>query len=766
MEYQKESKNARRNGKHRKMSNQKSAKSTPRIYKPKRALPQSLKSYNKIIKTVKGLFPQSYRGNQILASEIYRSGVDPNSIKDTITAGSTIFEREGEERMKELSGLIKDHRKKTNRVVKRAINPTKYVVNRPTKPTKPIIQESALKGHLKSYIIKGIDGMDYLTFLNHNQKEVKNIVNKHEKPIKMRMTLSPKLSRGKGKEVVYCYPHFNTKYNIITESTNFDELYKICKEKIIEDVETFNNKGSGWIFEKIIDFRVHIDKFNPLSAKSYIQLPDKIRKKEAIINVQNKDNQCFKWSVLSCLFPVDKNSTRVSKKMKLDSEKLCWDQLEFPVQVDKIHIFEKNNLKYAVNVYSYDKEVKPIRISDNDNREKTINLLLISNDETNHYCWIKSMSRLLNSQTNKNGHTWYYCERCLSSFKTEKSLDKHSGYCKDHEAVRSIMPKKGTILKFKNHKHSMRVPFVIYADFECLTEPISSCQPDEMKSYTQRYQKHNPSGFSFMIKCYDDELMEPEIHEYTAETEDDDVAQKFVSSLEKSVRKLHQKFKYSKKVIMTEEDNTVYEKATQCHICDEVLNGDKVLDHDHLTGKYRGAAHNRCNLSYKIPKFIPTIMHNLSGYDAHLFIKQLGVSEGKIDCIPNNEEKYISFKKEIKVDEFVNKKGKTININKELRFIDSFKFMTSSLDQLVGNLEKDQFKNLGDHFEGEQLELMQRKGVYSYDYVNSLERLNETSLPLKEEFYNKLNNTDISDEDYQYPGIMCWPSQMIKNCGI
>ena len=94
--------------------------------------------------------------------------------------------------------------------------------------------------------------------------------------------------------------------------------------------------------------------------------------------------------------------------------KLNWQGLEFPVQVDKIGIFEKNNPKYAVNVYSYDKNINPIRISDNNTREQTINLLLISNDETNHYCWIKSMSRLVNSQINKNGHTRYHCERCLS----------------------------------------------------------------------------------------------------------------------------------------------------------------------------------------------------------------------------------------------------------------------------------------------------------------------------------------------------------------
>ena len=554
--------------------------------------------------------------------------------------------------MNELSRLIKNHGRKTIRA---------------TKSAKPDILETALNGHLKSYIIKGVDGMDYLTFINNNKKEVKNLLNEQEKPIKMRMILTSMFKKGRGEDIVFTYSYFHSKYVInITESTNMNEIYDICKERIIENVDTFQNRGSGWIFEKIIDLRVHIDKYKPISAKSYIQLPDKIIKKEAIINIKNEDNQCFKWSVLSCLFPVNKNSTRVSKKMKLNAASLNWNGLEFPVQVDKIVIFERNNPKYAVNVYSYDKEVYPIRISENNGREKTIDLLLISNDETNHYCWIKSMSRLINSQKYKHRRKRFYCERCLLSFKTQKSLDTHTEYCKDHSAIKITLPKKGTMLKFKNWNHSMRVPFVIYADFECLTEPISSCQRDDTKSFTHQYQKHRPSGFSYMIKCYDDSLFKPQLIEYTAESEDDDVSQKFVNSLEESVRKLHKLSRFVKKITFNKKNKADYKKAANCHICDGVLNGDKVLDHDHLTGKYRGAAHNNCNLNYTIPKHIPVIFHNLSGYDAHLFIKNLGVSEGLISVIPNNEEKYISFTKTVKVDEYINKKGKRLISTKKL----------------------------------------------------------------------------------------------------
>ena len=183
--------------------------------------------------------------------------------------------------------------------------------------------------------------------------------------------------------------------------------------------------------------------------------------------------------------------------------------------------------------------------------------------------------------------------------------------------------------------------------------------------------------------------------------------------------------------------------------CQDELGKDKVLDHCHLTGKYRGAAHNECNLQYKIPKFFPVIFHNLSGYDSHLFIKNIGTSEGKINCIPNNEEKYISFSKQIVVDTFTTKEGKKVDVKRDIRFIDSFRFMATSLDSLVSNLQKEFFLNLSRYYQGEQLQLLLRK-VYSHDWCDSIGKLTSTKLPPKEAFYSKPNDTNITEEDYQH----------------
>ena len=152
------------------------------------------------------------------------------------------------------------------------------------------------------------------------------------------------------------------------------------------------------------------------------------------------------------------------------------------------------------------------------------------------------------------------------------------------------------------------------------------------------------------------------------------------------------------------------------------------------------------------------VFHNLSGYDSHLFIKNLGFSEGNIDCIPNNEEKYISFSKKIWVKSYTkkvkNEEGepaeKEIKVYHTIRFIDSFKFMSTSLEKLVNNLPKDDFINLSLYCSVDKFNLLTSKGVYPYEYMDSLEKLKETKLPPKEAFYSRLNDGGISNEDYTH----------------
>ena len=289
---------------------------------------------------------------------------------------------------------------------------------------------------------------------------------------------------------------------------------------------------------------------------------------------------------------------------------------------------------------------------------------------------------------------------------------------------------------------------------ESLIKPIQSCEPNPQSSYTKKYQKHEPISYSYYIKCFDDNVFSQEPKTYTGL----DPMQKFVESLEKDVKEIANIPKVD--MIFGKEEAERFNEETKCWICKGEFDNTpdkngykkykKVRDHCHFTGRYRGAAHNKCNLEYKKPKFIPVVFHNLSGYDSHLFIKNLGFTAGNIDCIPNNEERYISFTKNIEVGSYLNSEGETKPKYHKIRFIDSFKFMAASLDSLVNNLPEDAFNNLKKIYTGDKLSLVKRNGVYPYEYMDTLERLKETKLPPKEAFYSKLNNEDISDEDYAH----------------
>src|SRR6218665_1817099 len=154
---------------------------------------------------------------------------------------------------------------------------------------------------------------------------------------------------------------------------------------------------------------------------------------------------------------------------------------------------------------------------------------------------------------------------------------------------------------------------IFYADFESFIKPIDTCQPDPRVSYSYAHQKHTPGSFCYYAKCFDDSLYQQDPVTYTANSEDDDVARVFVDSLEETIKQIYNQFKFPKKMIFNSNDRKNFKSATSCHICGKSLGKDRVRDHCHLSGKFKGAAHNECNLNYKIPKFIPVVFHNVSG---------------------------------------------------------------------------------------------------------------------------------------------------------
>ena len=540
-------------------------------------------------------------------------------------------------------------------------------------------------------------------------------------------------------ETVIKPANFHSDNHINLEGTDEDDIYIIMTERILEKMATFQSMGSGWRLYSIIKLELHTTRYNPLRGETWIPLLKELANKKAIINMQNKDNKCFLWCVLRALNPKDNHPERVDKELKEKENTLNMDGIEYPVSLKDIDKFENQNPTISITVFGYkEKGVHPLRNSDNMDREHKIRLMLIEKHGVQHYCLVKDVSRLLSSQISKHNGKKYFCDRCLNPFWCEQSLNKHLEYCSNYEAVKIEMPKKGDILKFKNYYKGEKVPFMIYADTESLIKSLQTCEPSPQCSYTKKYQKHEPISFSYYIKCFDDNVFKPRLRSYTGE----DAMQKFVEWLEEDIKIIANIPEVD--MIFGKKEAERFNKETKCWICKGELNNDKVRDHCHFTGRYRRAAHNSCNLKYRKLNFTPVVFHNLSGYDSHLFIKNLGFTAGNIDCIPNNEERYISFTKNIEVGSYMNSEGEAKPKCHKIRFIDSFKFMAASLDSLVNNLPEDAFNNLKRYYTGDKLSLVMS---YPYEYMDTLERLKETKLPPKEAFYSKLNNEDISDED-------------------
>ena len=226
------------------------------------------------------------------------------------------------------------------------------------------------------------------------------------------------------------------------------------------------------------------------------------------------------------------------------------------------------------------------------------------------------------------------------------------------------------------------------------------------------------------------------------------------------------KKEFNKPLIMTKEDKEDFQKAEKCYICGKNYTDKdiRVRDHCHITGRYRGSAHQDCNLKLRIdPKGIkiPVVFHNLRSYDSHMIMQEIGEivkkytfknhkgedAQMKINCIPNNMEKYMAFM-----------------LGNHLNFIDSFQFMSSSLEKLVNNLHRDSLKYTSEEFKDNKLDLMVRKGVYPYDFMDSFEKFNEKALPTKEDFYSLLNDEHISNEDYQQAQTV-WKTFNLKTMG-
>jgi len=183
-------------------------------------------------------------------------------------------------------------------------------------------KEKAMRGYLTSYKITNKEKIGPKVFFNKWKIQMLNLLKAREKPIKARFILEVEFYKKINKEIITTFAYFHTFNEIITESTDLKEVYNKKVKLILEKIYVFVDAGSGWIFERIISLDIHIDKYKPLNGRSFIPLPKELANKKAIINVKNKDNECFKWAITSALYPQEEHSNRLTKVLRTNSEKL------------------------------------------------------------------------------------------------------------------------------------------------------------------------------------------------------------------------------------------------------------------------------------------------------------------------------------------------------------------------------------------------------------------------------------------------------------
>ena len=335
------------------------------------------------------------------------------------------------------------------------------------------------------------------------------------KSVKIQFSLLVKFHMTREGKVEEMEHYFNRMQPIIVNEHNMDTLNPLLNQFIHEvkgEIEAWSERGSGWIMDKILKAFINVAQYQPMRGGSYMVLPTKLKNKRAILNIQNRDNQCLRWAIRAALFPapIGRNPIRTSSYPTEDG--LDFAGIDFPTPVSQIDRLERQNMNLAINVFGWENNRAIVhRISERGGEIPRINLMLIKQGENTHYSYVKRLSALLYDQ-NRHNESKHFCERCLHGYSRRELLERHKPECKGllKSPTRTEMPKEGeNKMAFQNFYKQMKAPYVVYADFECIVKKIHTCEPDNKKSFTVKTEKHEPCGFSYVVVRSDGQTQGP-----------------------------------------------------------------------------------------------------------------------------------------------------------------------------------------------------------------------------------------------------------------
>ena len=501
--------------------------------------------------------------------------------------------------------------------------------------------------------------------------------------------------------------------NCFTLKNKFKNQHEEVNEdnELSHQIDEFEQGESGYIFDSIKKLTVKMFKYHDIRASSCCKFSKSFCNSKSIVEIQNNDNYCFLWSILAHKYKVDNHQERVSHYENHFHE-LDQGDIQFPMKIKDIPTFERlNNLN--INVFELsanDKTLSPKYVNKNYFDEQ-IDLLLYEN----HYCLITSLYNFCRN----NEHYKHLCRRCQNTYGDQTKLEEHMLGCIEQKVCNISYMHPNQKIKFNDWCMKIDPPMWIAADFECMNIPINNNKNDNVNindydnnGVTDKLFVNKPVAIGYNIVKnpeYDNLNLEKDGYiKYFAE----DCVEWFVNEMLEIESYMKNFFKIELEIDLDTIPETF--NLTTCWLCKkEFRPKDKkenpiVKDHCHLTGRFRGLAHNSCNLNTRKAhtSFVPKLFHNFSGYDCHLIFEKLiimatekNIKINENDIIATSSENYISVK---------------IGC---LKFLDSYRFSDASLDKLSLTLTSYPSPDAN----GMEDDLVKRKLAYPYEKGETIE---------------------------------------------
>ena len=535
---------------------------------------------------------------------------------------------------------------------------------------------------------------------------------------------------------------FRSKQSFLSVISNDQEIQQVLDTVRNQAEELFDGycdmEGSGWTLSHISELYLDIAECRSLSG-GHQSTPFK---SEYVWDGPSNECECF-YNAVARHFHVKglTSDTEISAFVRSNFPESLTGQ---PVTTQAICKFEK---KYdlQVNVILFQSgEMYPIRISKRSEKNDPINLLMIPSRSSYalapfHYIYILDLNSLISelvynlrkkSIDGKKNSKIFVCISCLNFFSRKEALKAHEPKCIQREAQSIQMPEKNSSIQFSKVVATQKIPIIGAFDFETKMIPgIGSTR------HSKNINSHRAVSYSIVLINLKNEV----VYEKT-ELSEEDCLEKFIASLNEISKMIYETCQNTIKIIISPTEEAEFQQSKICYICRKSLDGDRVRDHCHFTGKYFGPAHNECNIK-RVHNFkVPIFAHNFSGYDSHFVIEAIArhAEVGELNVLAYNSQRI-----------------RTLDYNR-ISFIDSMHFISDSLDNIIKDLVQSNhefpiLRNSLLYSSEEQRSLLLKKGVFPYEKLTSLSAFEDmTEFPPKTSFYSNLREKGVSDEDYEH----------------